>query len=135
MTHIAEKLGFKNYMEIIELGEDKTDKKQAPQQGEVIDINGVGQVLQMDQHVTDEPLGPALQAALAKLKAIYSSGDDVIIRAITENLNAFEKAVDYRKKVDELREHNSMQDGEIRHLKGQMSALMELMEGRKERRS
>jgi hypothetical protein len=115
--------------------EDQPDQKQAPQQGEVIDINGVGQALKLDQHVADDPLGPALQAALAKLKAIYTSGDDVIIRAITENLNAFEKAVDYRQELKETKQELYDHNSRIRHLEGIIEGLMGGNEQRKKRRS
>jgi hypothetical protein len=138
MANFAEKLGFKNYMEIISLGEEAAEKKQATQQGEVIDINGVGQTA-LQLNVTETSLGPALQGALDKLKTIYSSGDDVIIRAISENLNAFVKAVDYRQKVQDLEDgQNQLREelgGKIRHLEGIIEGLMGGSEGRKKRRS
>ena len=122
---IAKALDFKSVGAMYEFGRKILSERRKPNgRGEVVKTDMTAQAIILDQYVADTQEGPALRKAIDRLATIYKSGDETIIRAISENLEAFVSTVEYRLEVQELK-------NEVSELR---TTLSEFMGGAKKRR-
>jgi hypothetical protein len=99
----AEKMGYKNFDDFINLGKWIIETGEPPSPDNLIQHdNNVVAFTKIENHHDPTPEERRLQKMHENLDAIFNSGDAELICAIEMNLISFRKTIDLQKKTKEL---------------------------------